>query len=505
MLVTLTFFSQAGVVTATTQSPSIFSDTLVGSGSFIEGLELIAAEDSALIAQYYQWGGQKTFPLDPANSAFDELDVMYIISSNQANWQDYWPRSIWEFRDGATVVLQFSQGLAASLEDGDVICSALESWLGTSLDILYGAEVLGKTYLFYWGYLSPESHSDFVINEFYSVLGSGGYTNFITNEVIASAPVSVVAAGLVKTTDWTPLTVAAFILEDGIAIDGDGTHVMSINDAFNFSGSVMAAPDSFFSRIDFILPYVANVYDSYPETDNLYPELTGDFHWTLKAGATTNSYDDINVTYDMAVEELETFPQITGELSVDTESLHSPTDPVLNYTISLTNTGDETAYDVVFAWDLEKKPEVEYVSIFDSDNYIFDESITKYFNHSSGLLVDVPVSVPERPVELLIEGWFTYLNGTVVQPVSNYNDTLGLYEFDLEASWEAVYVNKSFFNFDFSSNIDETTLENGNYALSGTIDELPNGSTETFWWSISDLPADDDTFVILGDRNTLPV
>ncbi|MHA1168876.1 MAG: hypothetical protein ACTSRU_13695, partial [Candidatus Hodarchaeales archaeon] len=70
VLVTLTFFSQAGVVTATTQSPSIFSDTLVGSGSFIEGLELIAAEDSALIAQYYQWGGQKTFPLDPANSAF---------------------------------------------------------------------------------------------------------------------------------------------------------------------------------------------------------------------------------------------------------------------------------------------------------------------------------------------------------------------------------------------------------------------------------------------------
>ena len=512
-LVALLVMSQSGIAHATLQAPKkILSDTLVGSDPFSEGLELVAAEDSALIAQYYQWGGQKIFPLDPSQSAFDALTTMYIVSSRQANWQNYWPRSIWEFRDGATVVFQFTQGLEDSLEDANEIIPALNTWMGTSLDILYGAQIGGNTTLYYWGYMSPQNHSNFIYDEFYDVLSSGGYTNFITPEVIASAPLSVVATGLVKpATDWVPLGVAAFILEDGIAIDQNDVHNMSIRSAFGYAGSIMPASGSQHSKIEFKLPYVANVYESYPDTDNLYPELTGDFTWTLKAGTWIDvNYSDIYVTYDMAVEELETFPQITAEVDVNATDLLSPTNPILNYTIEMTNSGDETAHNVSFAWDLGDEPQSHYIDVFDSDNFYFDPTVKKFYNHSSGLLVD-NFALSEYYINASfsfnisqeITGWFMHKgNNSVVQVVSNWNATAGIHSLDLKSVYEVVYLNKSFMNFKYSSNLFNTTLENGNFALAGTIDELDIGSSTSFWWAVDDLPAEDDTYLILAQNLT---
>lgn len=500
VLIAMMLMSQSGIINAMPQAPkSILADTLVGSDPFIEGLELIGAEDDSLIAQYYQWGGQKTFPLDPSNSEFDNLDLLYIISSNQENWNDYWPRSIWEFRDGATVVFQFSQGLTDSLDDAAAIIPALNTWMGTTLDVLFGVydEISTKTTVFYWGYMSAENHSDFIVNEFYDVLNTGGYTNFITNEVISSAPVSVVATGIVKSTStWVPLAVAGFILDNAIFKDGD-LYNMSINDAFDYSGTIQPAPSSSISTIKFLLPYVATVYDSYPKTDNLYPELTGSFNWTLKVvGYIDNSYNDIYVTYSMASEEISTFPQITAEVDVNITSLHSPFDPKLNYTIEMTNTGNEVAKNVVFAWNLGERPKPTYISVFDNDTYMFNESVEMWWNFTDGTLV------PEKPVffarHVCIKGWFTYKNGVVVQPASDFNATENMYHMNLTNSLDIVYNNKSFFTFNYSSNLYETTLDNGNFALAGLMTQLNPMERETFWWSVSDLPAKDDSYLALN-------
>lgn len=508
-LIALVFSGSSGLATQTTllAPEEILSDTLVGTDPFVEGLELIAAQESALIVQYYQYGGQKTFPLNPETTPFDNLDLLYIVSSRQDNWRQYWPRSIWEFRDGATIIFQFSQGLQASLEDAQSIVDEINPWMGTTLDVLYGVEVAGVTTLFYWGYLSAQNHSDFIINEFNDVLSTGGYTNFITNDVIRSSPLSVVGTGLVKpANEWVPLAVTAFVQPEGIEIDPiSGLHNMSIANAFGYSGLVRPSPNALISVIEFRLPYVANVVEIKPETNSLYPELTGKFDWTLKAGPWQTTYDDISVVYDMAVEELETFPQITGDISVNTTALHSSTDPKLNYTITMTNTGDESAYNTSFVWDLgDEEFEPQYISVFDSDNYVFDAGITLYHNYSSGLLVNdfVLSKYYHAPpayinVSLEVNGWFTYLNGTPVQPVTVYNATSLVYDIDLEATMLAVYVNKSMFNFDHSDNI-ATLYQNGTYYLYGTIDELPMGASEEFWWAIDDLPAADDTFIILG-------
>ncbi|MFX1516606.1 MAG: hypothetical protein ACFFC6_09875 [Promethearchaeota archaeon] len=517
-LVALVLMSQSGITSVTFQAPKkILADTLVGEDPFIEALELIAAEDSALIAQYYQLNGEKKFPLNPSHEAFNYLDLIYVISSNQAHWRDYWPRSIWEFRDGATVLLQFSQGMEDSLDDGAEIISGLNTWMGTTLDILYGAEVGGKTTLFYWGYMSPQNHSDFIQDEFYEVFSTGGYTNFITNEVIAVAPVSVVGTGLVKneTGFFVPIAVAAFILENGVSVDGDISN-MSISSTFDYSGSIRPAPNSFLSKITFQLPYVATVYDSYPETDNLYPELIGNFEWTLKAGEWIDeSYDDIYVTFSKDEEEISTFPQITSELTVDVSALQSINDPTLNFTITMTNTGDEIAYDTVFAWDLGEEPEPHYISVFNSEIYDFDPSIKKFFNFTSGLLVDslslTEIEDPDNPgnwfnMSREITGWFINKSdgNKVVQPKTTYHPTLGhdgIFEVDAWVTINSVYINKSFFNFKKSGNLVSATI-NDTFYLIGEIDQLNPEASESFWWSIDDLPSEADTFIWVDINNS---
>ncbi len=503
-MVLLIFTGQSSFITAISAVPEeIFADTLIGSDPFIEGLELIATEDRALIAQYYQWGGQKKFPLNPNTAPFENLAVMYIISSNQANWRNYWPRSIWEFRDGATVFFQFNQDMSDSLADADEIADALEPWMETNLDILYGATHGGVTTLAYWGYMSPENHSNFIRDEFFEVFSPGGFTNFITNEVLASAPVSVVGTGIVKVSnDWSPLAVAAFIQDGGIDYDAS-LYNMSISHAFgDYSGSIQPAPNSYYTIVNFQLPYVVRVHDSAPLTDNLYPELTGKFDWTLKAMDPVSevvyidkSYEDIFVTYSAESESIDTFPQITADLSVDVEALRSPDNPVLNYTITMENTGNEKAYDTTFAWDIGNEPEPKFIPIFDNDTYSFNPDLEYYWDFSTGELV---ASDPGGLWTLIINGWFTYKNGTLVTPLSQFNVTGNdLFHLDYEESLKKVY-NKTFFTFSHSSNVAGLTLESGNYALAGTIGELNSGESETFWWAISDLPAENDKLIALA-------
>ncbi len=517
-LVALMFMGQSGIIQAApqlTQSVQILQDTLLGQNSdFIEGLELIAAEGSALITQYYQWSGEKIFPLDPTSDAFDYLDLLYIISSNQRNWHNYWPRSLWEFRDGATIVFYFSQGMEASLADSSAIIPAISTWMGTNLDMLYGVEVGGQTVLFYWGYMSAQNHTDFIIDEFYDVFTTGGYTNFITNDIIAASPVSVVGTGLAKQNNvWKPLAVTAFIQENGIIIDENDVHNMSINSAFGYSGPIRPSPNSVLSAISFKLPYVANVYLSYPKTDSLYPELTGNFKWTMKVGSIYERIpEDIYITYDMAVEELETFPQITANVDVDVSALQSPTDSKLNYTITLTNTGNEMAYNTTFAWEIgENEPEPKYIYVFDSETYQFDPSILKFYNSSSGLIVDSlalteHIDVDNLNISLEISGWFTYVtNGSIVQPVSqlftNITNGREMYAIDFEETLKSVYINKSVFNFVHSSNL-QTLYENETFYVYDTLNQLPNGSSVHYWWAVEDLPTEADEFIIIGFNNT---
>ncbi|MHA2307118.1 MAG: hypothetical protein ACXACU_17195, partial [Candidatus Hodarchaeales archaeon] len=366
--------------------------------------------------------------------------------------------------------------------------------------------------------MSAQNHSDFIIDEFYDVFGTGGYTNFITNDVIANAPVSVVATGLARSPahptgsdPWAPLALAAFIQDDGISIDYNDVHNMSISSAFDFTGTIRPNPNSLYSKIEFKLPYVANIYDSYPATDNLYPELTQKFEWTLKAGEYIDkTHEDIYVTYDMSVEELKTFPQITAEVEVNASNLLSSTDPNLNYTIELTNTGDETAHNVAFAWDLGDDPKSHEIAVFNSDEFYFNPSIKKFYNHTSGLLVDnfALSEFQHQPGQYLnisqeITGWFMHKeNDSVVQVITNWNATAGIHSLDLKSVYEVVYINKSFMNFKHSSNLIEITLENGNFALYGTIDELDIGSSSSFWWAVDDLPADDDTYLVLAQNLT---
>ncbi|MFW9856006.1 MAG: hypothetical protein ACFFFG_13205 [Candidatus Thorarchaeota archaeon] len=483
----------------------ILTDTLVGENPFIEGLELLAANGSAMIAQYHQIGGQKLFPLDPFTTEFDQLEFLYIVSSNQNLWRHYWPRSLWEFRDGITLVMHFSQLLEPAMSDGNAIATQLSAWSGVPIDLLYGSEIGGETTLFYWGYMSEQDHSDFIRNEFYDLFDQGGFTSFIKADTIADAPVSVVGTGLIRnqTRHWVPLTVSAFILENGISVDPSGIHNMSIRNAFGYTGIIQPSPDAFISTIHFTLPYVANVYDYSPATTNLYPELTGRFEWGMKFGPFAVQYDEMYVTYDMQIDQLKIFPQISADLSVDVAALHAAS-PTLNYTIKMANTGTEPAYNTTFVWDLGDQPLPENVTVFDDTRFKWDPNLVKYYNASDGTLVDSLVytdnTTQNNSYKLI--GWFRYLNDSVVQPITQYNSVTDLYDIKVIETLLQVYVERSYFTFSKSTNMNTMILPNGNFALNGTIDTLPVGSYNEFWWAIENLPSKSDKLIWVDVNST---
>ncbi|MFW9779770.1 MAG: hypothetical protein ACFFE8_13025 [Candidatus Heimdallarchaeota archaeon] len=484
----------------------IFTDTLVGENPFIEGLELLAANGSAMIAQYHQIGGQKLFPLDPFTTEFDQLEFLYIVSSNQNLWRHYWPRSLWEFRDGITLVMHFSQLLEPAMSDGNAIATQLSAWSGVPIDLLYGSEIGGETTLFYWGYMSGQDHSDFIRNEFYDLFNQGGFTSFIKADNIADAPVSVVGTGLIRnqTRHWVPLTVSAFILENGISVGPSGVHNMSITNAFGYTGIIEPSPNAFISTIHFTLPYVANVYEYSPATTNLYPELTGRFEWGMKFGPFAVQYDDLYVTYDMQIDQLKTFPQISADLSVDVAALHAPS-PTLNYTITLTNTGSETAHNTTFVWDLGDQPLPQKITVFDDTQFAWDPNLVRYYDGSTGTFVDKLVFNDDgtQNNSYEITGWFTYTaNGSVVQPITEWNTTSNMFDIKIIPTLLQVYVERSYFTFSRSTNMNTMILPNGNFALNGTINALPNGASTEFWWAIEDLPSRSDTFIWIDGNFT---
>jgi hypothetical protein len=77
----------------------------------------------------------------------------------------------------------------------------------------------------------------------------------------------------------------------------------------------------------------------------------------------------------------------------------------------------------------------------------------------------------------------------------------GIYEIDAWASLSSVYINKSFFNFKKSSNLVSATI-NDTFYLIGEIDQLNPDASESFWWSIDDLPSETDTFVWVDINNS---
>lgn len=487
-------------------SKILSTNTIIESDIFAESAELFAGRNQSLIAQVNYVGGNHDIPFDLTAPEFEHLEAYILYAGDQHYIKNFWPRALAELRDGLTLVLNF-KGITYSqaIDNAETIKAVVESEYGLELQPLFGYNLALDSTIAYYKPLAAGEMNAFLASGWAGSPYNDGLASFSSATTLQNSPAKITAHLLTRTDDtqfpsgWMPINIAAFVAENAITIDENDIYTLSLKDVFGFT-DVQGSVYSNYSLVKLRMPYIANVYSVDPITDNLYPEITGNYYWTLRASISAldwlveASYDDIELVYDLNTTDFSSFPQIESVRSIDSDLLAN--NNILNYSISITNNGDETAKNLLFAEELGERPESFTTPIFDSETYYFDNLEIAYYNSSTGIMTEIPVA---SEFNITFNGWYKYVeNNSIVQPVTTYNVTTDSYDLDIEATFASVHTNKTFFTFEYSSNFVEVEdLYNGtqitpNFGLVGSIESLEPGETVDMWWSIGNLPSHDD-------------
>ncbi|MFQ5980646.1 MAG: hypothetical protein ACE5OZ_21110 [Candidatus Heimdallarchaeota archaeon] len=467
----------------------------------IEVLELLAGKDRAMLAQATFLGGNVTLPFNLDSEEFSHLQALIFATGQQKNWNKYWLGPIWELRDGFTLLLVFeNESYTDAVNHGKVIAAQTSSWLDYPLEPLFGfSDGFTSTIAYYaspnqavldsffasWERWEGSSHSD-------------GFLHLIKGK-IKTAPVRIAADALfydVDSRNWTTWSAAALVIAEGITTQPNGSKLISLSNIFEIN-KILGSNESIFSHITLKLPYLANVVSISPQTDNLFPEITGRFNWTVRVNVPPyfvedHHYEDIQVMYDLNISSLEFFPQIEANYAINKTELDSGT---LNYTLTLTNVGNEDTRNITFAIPLGDRPENFTIPAFNDKTYNFSNEKVVFFDYRGGYgnLTEID---PNLPYNLTIQGWFTYkTNNSIVQPIVNLNGSI--YEIDWEKTLQMVHENVTLFIFKHADELievenirSEEDLEPEFGLVSYNASLAPNESMEV-WYAIDSIPGNE--------------
>ncbi|MHA2272634.1 MAG: hypothetical protein ACXACI_12280 [Candidatus Hodarchaeales archaeon] len=467
----------------------------------IESLELLAGKDRAMLAQAAFLGGNVTVPFDLDSDEFAHLRALIFAAGQQKNWINYWVSPIWELGDGFTLLLVFeNEGYTTAVSHAKTIAAQTSLWLGYPLEPLFGFQEGTTSTIAY--YASP---SKTVLDSYFSSWArwegsshSDGFMHLIKSK-LETVPVRVAADVLFydpASGNWTIWSAAALVMTEAITVLPDNSRNISLANIFNINSDVdqiSGSTDSIYSHITLKLPYLANVASIDPPTDNLFPEITGRFNWTMRVNVppyfVENQYQDIQIIYDLNISSLETFPQIEADYAIDKIELDSGT---LNYSLTLTNVGNEEARNVAFAVPLGTPPQNFTIAAFNDTVYNFSNGRVIYWDYVNG---EVTETDPGLAWNLTIIGWFTYAaNDSIVQPVVTLNLTSGHYNLDMVSTIAMVHDNVTLFTFVHADDLVEVEdISHGEkaepeFGLAGNFSSLVPNESRTVWYAIDNIP-----------------
>ncbi|MFX0114565.1 MAG: hypothetical protein ACFFB3_08455 [Candidatus Hodarchaeota archaeon] len=477
----------------------------------IESLELLAGKDRAILTQAGFLGGNVTVPFDLDSNEFTHLSTLILAASQQRNWGSYWVGPVWELGDGFTLLLMFNgESYSNAITHSQTIAAQVSASIGQTLQPIFGFQEGTAVTIAY--YAAPD---DTVLTSYFSSwkgwqnsFYSDGFMPLVKGK-LESAPVRV--AGDVLAWDpsegkWLTWSATAFVIPEGITVFQNNTRHISLasENIFNVN-QISGSDESLFSHISLKLPYLANVVNIDPETDNLVPEITGRFNWTVRVNVPPyfldEHYEDIQVVYDLNISSLETFPQIEADYAIDKVELDSGT---LNYTLTLTNVGSEEARNIRFAIPLGERPQNFTIPTFNTEVYNFSNELLVYFDWVNGNISQID---PGLAFNLTIQGWFVYINnGSIVQPIVTWywHPVLEqlVAEIDWESTLEMVHENVTLFIFKHADILTEAEdIRSGEeaepeFGLSGNIASLaPNESIEV-WYAIDSIPGNETVLAL---------
>jgi len=298
---------------------------------YAEGIDIFPLMRTAVGVHATFAGGSVNLPLDV--TGFDNLDALQLIVSSQKRWFDFAQRRLWDVPDGMALGLAFSgQSADSSVNQANQILEAIEDYFGVNLYLVYGEYFSSgaRTNLIYYGILQPVVLTNFIGN-FTNYVSNDGFGQGITNTVLASAPVKAMGITLIHEKNflidrWAPIIECAWIDPLGLTRTGSILE-MNLTKILPDLTQIQGATDSIFSNIRMKLPYVVDVLVIDPDTTNDYPHLRGNFEWLVKVDVPLlnmtwdETYSDIYVKYDLNLTSLRNYPEIIGNVTVDTSKL----------------------------------------------------------------------------------------------------------------------------------------------------------------------------------------
>lgn len=503
-LFVMSSYSLANIKGSITETEPLIADRIYTASNYIEGINLHPMRSNAIGVNMELIGGSVNLPFDL--TTYNNLLGFQLVISNQRLWRDHAQRRFWDVSDGATMLLVF-RGLTLddAKEDAREIKLMMETLYGLSLHLVFGEWDNGDrlAVFVFQGHVSVGAYELF-IDEFVSYVPNAGFGKGLTSSVLVNSPVKAMGIGLLHerfpipgigiTTEWIPILSAAWIDPDGLI--KDGTQVdMNLTNIMPSIGPIEGAAYATASVVTMKLPYVVDVLEIDPRTDNMYPHLKGYFEWVVKVNlpllnwSLERSYDDIYVKYDFNLTDMQNYPQVIGEMSLDsTLPIDGSEDLVCSFTFE--NVDDtEPAYDIELAYGEFKNKDLDgFTALVNNPELTFNDAKEMYYNATSQILTDTVI--PLGPPEIVkITGWFWNSTGTA--DWLRNNQIVLPEEFDNPEQF--IYVEKEFLQLDeMDFTLENLTDANGTLTgystLKTTIPVLNPGENVTKKFAMRDLP-----------------
>jgi len=471
---------------------------------YVESVNIHPMRSSAVGINMDLLGGNVTLPFDL--TPLTNLVGLQLVVSNQRLWRQHNQRRFWDVPDGATLLLVF-RGM--TLQNARVAAyntkSVIENKYGFNLHLVFGEwndetdDRFDTAMFVYQGQVSEEAYASFVV-EYATYVPNDGFGEGLTSSVLLQSPVTAMAIGVLHErfpalglfTEWIPMLSAAWIDPDGLV--KVGTEVdMDLSNIMPSLSPVQGASYADASIITMKLPYVVDVLEVSPRTDNMYPHLKGYFEWIVKMDlplfniSIDHSYSDIHVKYDFNLTNLQYYPQVIGEMSIASNLPIMEGDDLM-YNFTFENVGNEPAYDIEVVYGEFAKNETLGIQLpFAKAGLTFDVDKIMYYNTNTDILSDTEASGSDI---IAIYGWF--FNTTLGDWVSNnqvFTDE------EMDNIDKLILKDETYLNLnpmDFTTfNLNDNTV-----GLNATIPVLNPGENITLSFAIENFPSDTEYIFI---------
>jgi len=478
----------------------ITTSAIYDSNYYVEGIDLYPLRGKAVGVNTAMIGGETELPFDL--TTYSNLQAFTLIAANQRAWQLYSMRRFWDVPDGVAMMLVFRQQTAdKSVEEGKEIKAMMEEIYGVRLNLIYGQWLSegSITQLVYYGnFVGTSDISDFIGN-FTTYTPNDGFGAGITYDLLNDAPVKSMAISVIQgrfpflgslTPDWIPVLECSWIDPDGLN-RVDSIIDMNLIDIMPDLGTVSGASYSNASFVTMELPYIVDILEIDPPTDNMYPHLNRKFEWVLEFNVNflnlniSREYADIHVKYDLNLTNLQNFPQVIGEMSLK-NTLPITGGEDIQYSFTWENVGNEDAYNISLAYGEFGNEMINGLNLpVLNPDLAFNQLQVMYYNMTSGLFTSTPL-LP-GPDVISLQGWFFDANTSDWF----YNNQI-IPDADFDLIFELIYEEETFLELD-QGDFDLVNYTNV-WTLEATIDSLAPGENVTKEFTIKNIPTGSYTF-----------